>query len=58
MSNQPWGNLTKDELVAVLAKFDIHERPVGPNGEMGYLREDFEPVWEALGITDPDCFRS
>jgi hypothetical protein len=28
----------------------IYKKPAGPNGEMGYLRADFEPVWKAMGI--------
>jgi hypothetical protein len=35
----------------MLAVYGIYEKPVGPNGEMGYLRADFEPVWRAPGIT-------
>jgi hypothetical protein len=42
--------LTADQLRAMLAEFGIDEKPVGPNGEMGYLRADFEPVWKRLGI--------
>jgi hypothetical protein len=42
--------LTQDQLRAALAGFGIEEKPVCPNGEMGYLRADFEPVWKALGI--------
>jgi predicted alpha/beta hydrolase len=34
----------------MLAEFGIDEKPAGPNGEMGYLRADFEPVWKAMGI--------
>jgi len=42
--------LTPDQLRAMLAVYGICEKPVGPNGEMGYLRADFEPVWKAMGI--------
>jgi hypothetical protein len=42
--------LTTDQLRAMLAEYGIHEKPVGPNGEMGYLRADFESVWKAMGI--------
>ena len=42
--------LTADQLRAMLAVYGICEKPVGPNGEMGYLRADFEPVWKAMGI--------
>lgn len=43
-----WKNLTTEQLADILAEFGIHEKPIGPNGEMGYVREDFEAVWEAL----------
>lgn len=47
-----WKNLTTEQLADILAEFGIHEKPIGPNGEMGYVREDFEAVWEALGMND------
>jgi hypothetical protein len=46
-----YSRLTADQLREMLAVYGIYEKPVGPNGEMGYLRADFEPVWRALGIT-------
>lgn len=42
--------LTTDQLRAMLAEFGIYEKPAGPNGEIGYRRADFEPVWKAMGI--------
>jgi hypothetical protein len=47
---QRWAGLTQGQLREILATYGIHEKPVGPNGEMGYLRADFEPVWKAFGI--------
>ena len=47
---QRWAGLTQEQLRAMLALYGVYEKPVGPNGEMGYLRADFEPVWKAYGI--------
>jgi len=44
-----WEGLTADQLRAVLASYGIYEKQ-GPNGGMGYYREDFEPVWRAVGL--------
>lgn len=41
--------LTAEQLRRMLAQYGIYEK-LGPNGEWGYYRADFEPIWRELGI--------